>query len=96
VEHLQSATFPKMRQLPGYRGAWLMRRAAPQGVEFLVVSLWDSLEAIKGFAGPEPEVAVVPPAARALMVEYDERVQHFELIAEADAPSGPPGMGVRG
>ena len=80
MEHLRSATFPSLRQIPGYRGAWLMRRAVPQGVEFLVVTLWDSMEAVERFAGPAPEAAVVPPAARALMVEYEERVQHFELI----------------
>ena len=88
VEHLQSATFPELQQIPGYRGAWLMRRAVPQGVEFLVVTLWDSLEAIARFAGPEPETAVVPPAACALMVEYDERVQHFELINAPSAADG--------
>jgi heme-degrading monooxygenase HmoA len=82
VEHLHSATFPKLRQIPGHRGAWLMRRVVPRGVEFLVVTTWDSMEAVERFAGPEPEVAVVPPEARALMVEYDERVQHFEVIDE--------------
>jgi hypothetical protein len=91
VEHLQSATFPQLRQIPGYRGAWLMRRVVPQGVEFLVMSLWDSLDAIERFAGPQPETAVVPPAARALMVEYDERVQHFELI-NAPFSDGSPGL----
>ena len=90
VEHLQSATFPNLRQIPGYRGAWLMRRPVPQGVEFLVVTLWDSMEAIERFAGPAPETAVVPPAACALMVEYDERAQHFELIAAAVAAADRP------
>jgi hypothetical protein len=87
VEHLQSATFPKLHQIPGYRGARLMRREVPRGVEFLVMTMWDSMEAIQRFAGPAPEVAVVPPEARALMVEYDERAQHFELIAELDRRS---------
>src|SRR5262245_51163786 len=81
VEHLESATFPRLRRLPGYRGAWLLRRAVPHGVEFLVVTTWDSLAAVERFAGPEPDRAVVPPEARALMVEFDERVQHYELIA---------------
>ncbi len=60
-----------------------MRRTLPQGIEFVVVTMWDSMEAIERFAGPVPEMAVVPPEARVLMVEYDEQVQHFELIAEA-------------
>jgi heme-degrading monooxygenase HmoA len=89
IEHLQSSIFPKLRQLPGYRGAWLMRRAVPQGVEFLVVTTWDTMEAVEDFAGPTPELAVVPPEARALLVEYEERVQHFELVAE---PSGERGI----
>jgi heme-degrading monooxygenase HmoA len=80
VEHLESATFPRLRQIPGYRKAWLLRREVPRGVEFLVVTAWDSMAAVERFAGPAPEVAVVPPEARALMVEFDERVQHYELL----------------
>jgi hypothetical protein len=80
VEHLHSATFPKLRGLAGYRRAWSMRREIAQGVEFLVVTTWDSMEAVERFAGPTPDLAVVPPEARALLVEFDEHARHFELI----------------
>jgi heme-degrading monooxygenase HmoA len=51
------------------------------GVEFLIVTRWESLEAITGFAGADPEAAVVPAEVRAMMIEYDRRASHFEVIA---------------
>jgi hypothetical protein len=45
--------------------------------------MWfDSLDAVRAFAGEEYEVAVVPPKARALLSRFDERSQHYEVKAE--------------
>jgi heme-degrading monooxygenase HmoA len=80
VEHLQSETLPQLVQLAGFQDAKVLRREVPQGVEFLVVTIWESLEAIRAFAGKDVESAVVPPKARAMMIEYDLRSRHYEVV----------------
>ena len=81
VAHLREETFPSLHQLPGFAGASILRRTLADGVEFLVVTRWSSLEAIRAFAGADVERAVVPPEVQAMMVEYDERARHYEIVA---------------
>jgi len=81
VEHLRRTTLPGLRQIDGFVSASIMRRAVAGGVEFLIVTLWDSLEAIARFAGPELECAVVPEEAQAMMVEFERHVRHYEVVA---------------
>ena len=80
VEHLQSQTLPQLVQLAGFRDASIHRRELPQGVEFLVVTVWDSLDSIRSFAGSDVESAVVPDEAREMMIEYDRRSRHYEVV----------------
>jgi len=81
VEHATKKVFPELGSIKGYRGAYLLRRELREGTEFLVLTLWDSMEAVRKFAGAEPEKAVVEPAARAILTEYDDTVTHFEVVA---------------
>ena len=81
VEHLQTETFPAIRALPGYLGAHILQRDVPEGVEFLVVTEWQSLDAIRAFAGDDVETAVVPAKVQAMMVDYDRVVRHYEVTA---------------
>jgi heme-degrading monooxygenase HmoA len=67
------------RRIPGYRGIELLRRAGPESVEFMTMMWFDTLEAIQAFAGPDYETAVVLPAARALLLRFDERSAHYEV-----------------
>jgi heme-degrading monooxygenase HmoA len=60
IEHLRTRTFPHLERIPGFHGASLMKRELPTGVEFIVQTRWDSLDAIVAFAGEDAEVAVVP------------------------------------
>jgi len=80
VEHLQADTFPAIRKLPGFVSASILRRAIDDGVEFVVITQWTSLAAIRAFAGDDIEVAVVPQAARDMMHDYDRAVRHFEVV----------------
>ena len=80
VEHLQSQTLPELVQLAGFQDAKVLRRELPQGVEFLVVTFWESLDAIRAFAGNDVESAVVPPKARDMMIEYDRKARHYEVV----------------
>jgi hypothetical protein len=70
------------RQIDGFRGIQLLRRSLATEVEFVTMMWFDSIEAIRVFAGDDYEVAVVPPAARALLSRFDERSQHYEIRAD--------------
>jgi heme-degrading monooxygenase HmoA len=82
VEHLKAETFPQLVGLPGFVRATLLRRVLPRGVEFQVVTLWQSLAAIEAFAGEDVERAVVPESVQAMMLRYDHRVAHYEIAYE--------------
>ena len=84
--HLLQIVRPKLEQLPGFRGLYLLRRHHPDEVEFLVLTLWDSMEAVRAFAGDQPEVAVVEPEGRAGLVRYDVLVSHYEVVASSGQP----------
>ena len=68
------------RRVPGYRGIELLRRDVAEGVEFVTVMRFDSLDAVRVFAGEDYEVAVVPPEARRLLSRFDARSAHYELV----------------
>jgi heme-degrading monooxygenase HmoA len=80
IEHLQSQTLPQLVQLPGFHDASILRRDVPEGVEFLVVTVWKSLDAIRSFAGNDPQSAVVPVKVQQMMIEYDRRARHYEVV----------------
>ncbi|MBA2459719.1 MAG: antibiotic biosynthesis monooxygenase [Gemmatimonadales bacterium] len=84
LRHVAGSVFPALARLAGQRGGWVLKRETAGQVEFLVVSFWDSLDAIRTFAGPDPERAVVEPAARALLAEFDEVVRHYEVAHSAE------------
>ncbi len=70
------------RQIAGFRGIQLLRRSLGEEVEFVTLMTFDSLDAVRVFAGDDYEVAVVPPAARAVLAHFDARSQHYEIRAE--------------
>lgn len=76
--HLVDSVVPKLKALPGFWGATLLRRADGNEIEFVVQTEWESMAAIEGFAGPTPEVAVVDPEARAVLVSFDAIVVHYD------------------
>ncbi len=91
--HLRNETFPALRRLEGFVGGEVLKRRVGNGVEFLVITRWVSVEAIHGFAGADAEAAVVPAEVQAMMVEYDARAKHYE-VALATGPTASPGPDV--
>ena len=79
VRHLREHTFPALASMTGHRGGYVLRRASGDSVEFTVITLWDSLDAIRHFAGEDLEAAVVPAAAAALLASHDTRAAHWEV-----------------
>lgn len=86
-KHLLQSVRPKLEQLAGFRGLYLLRRRDLHETEFLVLTLWDSMDAVHAFAGEKPELAVVEPEARAALVRFDTMVQHYEVLAAPDGTS---------
>ena len=80
IRHATTKVFPKIRAIEGYKGEYLLRRDVKDSVELVVLTLWDSMEAVRRFAGPEPNKAVVEPEARAVLTSFDEYVTHFEVV----------------
>ena len=80
VSHLKTETFPQLSQIPGFIAATILRRPVIQGVEFCIVTTWESLEAIGRFAGERLETAVVPERVQAMMVTFDLNVVHYEVV----------------
>jgi heme-degrading monooxygenase HmoA len=85
IDHLESDTFPKLEALPGFVHATILRRERAEGTEFRIVTLWDSLRSIQAFAGSDVEVAVVPDNVQAMMIDYDRRASHYEVVATVDS-----------
>jgi heme-degrading monooxygenase HmoA len=70
------------RNISGYRGISLCKREAGDEVEFMTIMWFESLEAVKEFAGESYESAVVPAKARALLSRFDAVSAHFQTIVE--------------
>ena len=67
---------------PGNRGAWLLRRDDGDRTEFVTFTLWDSLDAIRAFAGDDVETAVYYPEDDRYLVERDLTVKHYDVTTE--------------
>lgn len=74
----------KDREIEGFRSIQLLRRDLGDEVEFVTIMEFDSLDAVKAFAGEDYEAAVVPPKARAVLSRFDARSQHYEVRIDAD------------
>ena len=72
------------RRIAGYRGIHLLRRDLGKEIEFITIMWFDSIDAVRSFAGEDYELAVVPPKARALLSRFDEKSQHYEIKAKLE------------
>ena len=77
---LRREVLPGIHRVPGYHGAYLLRRDAGQEVEFVTMTLFETWDAVREFAGVDFEASVVPPAARALLSRFDARSVHYDVL----------------
>ena len=77
--HFTTAVLPELQALAGFRGCQFLQRNVEGNVEVIVITMWDSLNAIMRFAGDDIEAAVVSDKAAQLMLDYDRRVKHYEV-----------------
>jgi heme-degrading monooxygenase HmoA len=86
---LRETVLPEIHRVRGFKGAQVLRRDVnnldeSSEVEFLVITQFDSIDAVKGFAGTDYEVAVIEPAARKLLSRFDARAAHYERVVRVE------------
>lgn len=91
VRHFDESVRPALAAVAGHRGALLLRREVDTDAwtELMVITLWDSMEAIATFAGKDPSRAVIEPAARAVLSDSDVFVEHYEVVVDTRSPAIP-------
>ena len=77
---LKVEVLPGIHRVKGYRGAQLLRRVRGNEVEFVTITAFDDLDAVRAFAGSDYEKAVIAPGAAGLLTRYDERSAHYEEV----------------
>jgi heme-degrading monooxygenase HmoA len=87
--YLNRSGISKIRATPGNLGAYMLRRTENGKAEFVVISLWESVEAIRKFAGPDYQKAVILPKDREYLLEVEPNVLHYEIV-RADLASPRP------
>jgi hypothetical protein len=96
---LRDELLPEASELPGCLGGYVLRRAeGAHSVEFTTLVLFESMEAVRAFAGDDYDVPVIEPAAMRLLARYDDRVAHYDAVVtpellsrrRQDAPSPRP------
>jgi heme-degrading monooxygenase HmoA len=80
VEYLRKTGIREYKATPGNKGVIALRRERDGKTEFFLVSLWDSWDAVRAFAGPTPERAVFYPEDDRFLVERDNHVDHYQVI----------------
>jgi len=80
LDYLHATGLPGYRDTPGNRGVLALRRLEGDRAEFLLLTLWESEEAVRGFAGDDVGRAVFYPEDDRFLVERDDRVSHFEVV----------------
>ena len=88
VGYLERTGLREYRETPGNRGVVCLRRVTGDRAEFLIVTLWDSLAVVEGFAGADIGKAVFYPEDDRFLTARDERADHFEVVHLAGLDPG--------
>jgi heme-degrading monooxygenase HmoA len=81
-QHYHHEVLPALRHIAGFRDARLLRRTVADETEFVSLTFFDDIEAIRAFAGTDYETAVVADEARHVLVRFDDRVVHYDVSTE--------------
>jgi heme-degrading monooxygenase HmoA len=81
--HFEQVVLPKLRELDGFRGAYVLRQEAGEVSRIEDLTFWESLDAVRAFAGSDLETAVVDPLAEAMLLDFDLDVTHRTIAVSA-------------
>lgn len=87
ARHFRHSVLPELAGIAGHQGALVLKHDAGAHVEVTVLTLWESMAAIEKFAGNPVGRAVVEPAARAVLIDFDETVRHYDVVHSSLGPA---------
>jgi heme-degrading monooxygenase HmoA len=82
AEHLRQTAIPQCRQAPGNKAAYILRRGDGDCTEFAVLTLWQSLDAVRAFAGEDIEQPVPSPEDEIFLIRVRPAITHYEVIEQ--------------
>ena len=86
--YLNASGIARIRATPGNLGVTVLRRTEGEKAEFLVMSIWESIDAVKSFAGADYQKTVILPRDREYLLEVEENVLHYEIVREERRETG--------
>jgi heme-degrading monooxygenase HmoA len=92
LEYLHQTGLSEYRAAAGNLAVFALRRINEGRTEFWLISFWDSIDAIRGFAGADMSRAVFYPEDDRFLLERGEQVEHFDVVFSAGGPSWMPRM----
>jgi antibiotic biosynthesis monooxygenase (ABM) superfamily enzyme len=78
-ELLETKVLPGLKKIKGYRGGYILRTQVTQESEFVIINLFDSIDSVRQFAGPQYAVPVFEPEAKRLLTRFDAMASHYEV-----------------
>ena len=82
ADYIRETGFAEYARTRGNRGAWMLRRDEGDRTEFITLSMWDSVDAVKAFAGDDIEAAVLYPEDERYLIDGASTVTHYEVVDE--------------
>jgi heme-degrading monooxygenase HmoA len=79
-EYLNKTGIPEYKATPGNKGVFVLKRIEGDVAHFLLLTLWDSIESIKAFAGEDYEKAKYYPEDEAFLLELEPTVTHYAVL----------------
>jgi heme-degrading monooxygenase HmoA len=86
--YIRDTGFAEYGHTPGNRGAWMLRRDDGERTEFITLSLWESEDAIRAFAGDDIDVAVLYPEDERYLIGGESTVTHYQVVDQAEPAGG--------
>ena len=83
AQYIRDTGFAEYGRTDGNRGAWMLRRDDGDRTEFITLSMWDSVDAVKAFAGEDIEAAVLYPEDERYLIDGESRVTHYDVVEQA-------------
>lgn len=87
---LKPELLPGIGHVKGYESSYLLRRDAGTEVEFVTIMLWQSIDAVRAFAGPNYEASVIPEERRKYLSRHDDKAAHYEVVSTHQAGPAKP------
>ena len=83
-QFVRTEVLPSYYKIPGYKGAYFFRREQQNETEFVALTFFADMQAVRRFAGDDYEAAVVPPEARKLLSRFEKQSRHYEMVSSRE------------